>query len=144
MAKPTKSSRIGLSGGSVLGEDCRMATKDLIKRMSKSKDVRPDPMKRPEVKTVTLDEAESAMDRIKEEIESMAKEKELPDREYLDRRFDKLHKEVRSLENKLEDIINNMELIMLSKDAVEELIEFFQKAKEKEPGLLKKLFRSTE
>lgn len=127
-----------------MGEDCAMGTNDLIKKMSKSKDVRPEPMKKAEVKTVSLEEAESAVDRIKEEIEDMAREKELPNREYLDKRFDRLQRQIHTLDNKLDDIINNMELIMLSKDAVEELIEFFQKAKEKKPNLLEKLFKSTE
>jgi len=118
-----------------------MGTNDLVKKMSKSKDVRPEQMKKPEVKQVSLEEAESALDRIKEEIEDMAKEKELPNREYLDKKFDRLQRQIHTLDNKLNDIINNMELIMLSKDAVEELIEFFRKAKEEKPGLLKKLWK---
>lgn len=116
-----------------------MATKDLIKRLKSSKDVKPMQVKPIEV--VKLDEKESVEERIKEEMESMEKVEETPNREYMDKKFKKLENRLYALEERYDSIADNMELIMINKEQVNDLLEFLEQAKEKKPNLLQRLIR---
>jgi len=116
-----------------------MATKDLIKKIKSSNDIKPDQLKytqqkdqeMSEVLPITLEETQTAEDRIKEEIETIEKLEDLPDRKYLEDKFDKLKIKIEELTEQSEILKTNLELLLETNIKLRQFLVQQEKSKSK-------------
>lgn len=117
-----------------------MSTKDLIKKMNSSKDVRPTQLKAvmPEdvrVDIVSLNKHETAQQAIQNAVEDMKDPQDIQPNDLLSREIRRINQRLLKLEEGYSAVKDNMEEILI------ELQEINDKLHEKKPSFWKRIFR---
>ena len=116
-----------------------MATKDLIKKMTSARDVKPSVMenKSPDVEMVSV--VDTVEETVEHELKKIQEPKNLPTVEFMDKELKVLRNEIQSLQNQLIDMNGKVQVTF---GLINEINNKIDEMKLKKPSLWRKLFKN--